>query len=45
MLKKNIEKEKRKQRNTWIGYYPRVTKDKTKYNRKEKHKKNEKDNY
>ena len=25
--------------NTWVGYYPRVTKDKTKYSRKEKHKK------
>ena len=25
--------------NTWVGYYPRVTKNKTKYSRKEKHKK------
>lgn len=43
MLKKNIEKEKRKKRNTWVGYFPRVVQDKTKYSRKEKHKKNEKD--
>ena len=38
MLKKNLEKEKRKKRNTWVGYYPRVVQDKTKYNRKRKHK-------
>ena len=40
MLKKNIEKQERKEkRNTWVGYHPRVTKDKTKYTRKQKHKK------
>ena len=39
MLKKNIEKQERKNRNTWSSYYQRVTKDKTKYTRKEKHRK------
>jgi hypothetical protein len=39
MLKKNIEKQERKNRATWSPYYSRVTKDKTKYNRKVKHKK------
>lgn len=38
MLKKNIEKEKRKKRPTWVGYFPRVIKDRTKYSRKKKHK-------
>lgn len=39
MLKKNIEKKERKEkRSMWTGYYPRVTKDKSKYTRKEKHK-------
>lgn len=39
MLQKNIDKEKRKKRNTWCPYYERVTKDKTKsIPRKEKHK-------
>lgn len=38
MLKKNIEREKRKNRPTWVGYFPRVTKDRTKYSRKKKHK-------
>ena len=39
MLKKNIDKLERKQeRSTWNGYYPRVTKDKTKYSRKIKYK-------
>lgn len=39
MLKKNIEKVERKEkRNMWTGYYPRVTKDKSKYTRKIKHK-------
>lgn len=38
MLQKNLEKQKRKGRQTWIGYYQRVTKDKTKYSRKIKHK-------
>lgn len=38
MLEKNKKKIDRKKRNTWEGYYPRVTKDKTKYSRKEKHK-------
>ena len=41
MLKKNIEKQKRKERNTWNGYYSRITKDKTKYTRKGKHKNNQ----
>lgn len=40
MLKKNIEKiERKEKRSMWNGYYPRVTKDKSKYTRKEKHKK------
>ena len=39
MLAKNREKlERKSKRDTWIGYYPRVTKDKTKYSRKDKHK-------
>lgn len=38
MLQKNIDKEKRKQRKTWQGFYTRVVKDKTRYSRKEKHK-------
>ena len=38
MLEKNKEKQKRKQRQTWAPYYSRVTKDKTKYSRKIKHK-------
>ena len=40
--KKNMAKKKKAaapRGNTWVGYYPRVTKDKTKYSRKEKHKK------
>lgn len=39
MLKKNQQKQKRKDRPTWVGYYQRVTKDKTKYSRKTKHRK------
>lgn len=42
MLQKNIEKNKRKERETWVGYFPRVTKDKKKYSRKNKHKNSEK---
>lgn len=39
MLNKNIQKLKCKtKRDTWVGYFPRVTKDKTKYSRKDKHK-------
>lgn len=39
MLKKNIDRNQRKQRrNTWEGYYTRVVRDKTKYTRKNKHK-------
>lgn len=34
MLKKNIEKNERKNRDTWVGYHQRVTKNKKKYNRK-----------
>ena len=34
MLEKNKEKEKRKNRPTWKPYYQRITKDKTKYDRK-----------
>ena len=37
MLEKNHQKQKRKYRPTWVGYYQRVTKDKTKYSRKTKH--------
>lgn len=39
MLQKNIDREKRKKRAVWSPYYSRVTKDKTKYSRKTKHKK------
>lgn len=39
MLQKNQEKQKRKQRQTWVGYYQRITQDKTKYSRKIKHRK------
>ena len=42
MLEKNKKKEERKNRDTWVGYFPRVTKDKKKYSRKEKHKNKEK---
>lgn len=38
MLQKNIDKQKRKDRNTWTPYYERVTKNKKAYNRKQKHK-------
>jgi len=34
-----MEKQKHKDRPTWVGYYQRVTKDKTKYSRKTKHRK------
>lgn len=38
MLAKNREKQERKaKRNNWVGYFPRVTKDNTKYTRKDKH--------
>ena len=39
MLEKNHQKQKRKYRPTWVGYYQRVTKDKTKYSRKTTHRK------
>lgn len=38
MLEKNKKKQERKNRPLWTPYYERVTKDKTKYDRK-KHKK------
>lgn len=38
MLEKNKDKQKRKERENWVGYFPRVTKDKTKYSRKKKYK-------
>lgn len=38
MLDKNKEKQKRKERSTWQPFYTRVTRDKTKYTRKIKHK-------
>ena len=38
MLEKNKAKQKRKERPTWQPFYERVTKDKTKYTRKTKHK-------
>ena len=38
MLQKNIDKEKRRNRDTWVGFSPKITKDKTKYSRKIKHK-------
>ena len=41
MLEKNKEKQKNKKRATWTPFYTRVTKDKTKYTRKTKHKKND----
>ena len=37
MLQKNIDKEKRRQRQTWTPYFQRVTKNKKAYNRKQKH--------
>ena len=42
MLKKNIEKEKRKQRKTWVGLYTRKTPTKKELIKRseEKHKKN-----
>nr|DAP55412.1 MAG TPA: hypothetical protein [Caudoviricetes sp.] len=39
MLEKNQQKQKRKDRPTWVGYYQRITPDKTKYSRKTKHRK------
>lgn len=41
MLQKNIDKEKRKQRKTWIGLYPRKTPTKKELleRRNKKHKK------
>lgn len=39
MLEKNKDKLKRKKRQTWQPFYARITKDKTKYTRKVKHKK------
>lgn len=39
MLQKNIDKQKRKERETWSPYYSRITKNKKAYSRKEKHKK------
>lgn len=39
MTKKNTEKAERKaKRQIWTPYYQRITKDKTKYSRKDKHK-------
>lgn len=38
MLEKNKKKQQRKDRATWTPYYSRVTRDKTKYSRKQKHK-------
>jgi hypothetical protein len=32
--------KKEKRGDTWVGYRPSIMKDKTKYTRKEKHKKN-----
>ena len=37
-MSKNKEKQNRKERPTWLPFYTRVTKDKTKYTRKQKHK-------
>ena len=34
MLQKNIDKKNRKNRQTWVGYYTRKTKNKKKYDRK-----------
>ena len=43
MLQKNIDKEKRKQRKTWVGYYTRKTPTKKELERRQqqKHKKGE----
>ena len=38
MLRKNIEKERRKERLLWSPYYERVTVNKKAYSRKIKHK-------
>ena len=41
MLQKNIEKQERKNRETWVGYYPRRTPTKkTKMDRQERKHKN-----
>jgi len=38
MLYKNLQKEKAKERATWLPYYGRVRANKKAYSRKEKHK-------
>lgn len=38
MLNKNIEKDRRRERLTWMPYYERTTANKKAYSRKEKHK-------
>ena len=38
MLEKNKKKKEQRGRPTWSPYYQRVTKDKTRYTRKRKHK-------
>lgn len=43
MLQKNIEKEKRKQRKNWVGYYSRFTP--SKRDREIKEEKKKKNNY
>ena len=46
MLQKNIDKEERKKRKTWQGYYPRKTPTKKEKMEKERRKyKNGKDNF
>lgn len=38
MLYKNLEKERAKERATWLPYYGRVRENKKAYSRKQKHK-------
>ena len=45
MLNKNKEKQKRKKRDTWVDYFPRVTKDNTKYSRKKNTKERKKNKW
>lgn len=43
MAKKKKTTVEKGRGDTWVGYFPRVTKDKTKYNRKKKHRNKEED--
>lgn len=45
MLEKNIQKEKRKKRETWHGYFPRITPTKKEKEEKMRKKHKGKENY